>query len=102
MTAQQTRLSFEVNGLDGTGRTRPVEVRVKDRTGLPVDRLTAELRLLRPGSAAPERTLPLVVADAGVYSGSLTLPSAGRWLVELRLMQDGDLHYQSNLELVAQ
>lgn len=90
----------EVIGLDGSGLERVVEVRVKDRTGLPVDRLTAELRLQRPGSATTVLTLPLVVADAGLYRGALTLPSAGRWLAELRLMQHDQLSYRRNLELV--
>jgi len=91
----------EVSGLDSTGRTRLVQVRVKDRTGLPVDRVTAELRLQRPGTPAPVLTLPLNATDAGVYSGSLALPAAGRWLVEFRLMQDGELHFHSIQELVA-
>jgi nitrogen fixation protein FixH len=91
----------EVSGLDATGRTRALQVRVKDRTGLPVDRLTVELRLQRPGSADLILTLPLNEAGGGLYSGSLALPAAGRWLVELRLMQDGEMHYHSTTELVA-
>ncbi len=92
---------IEVSGLDSTGRTRAVLVRIKDRTGLPVDRVSAELRLQRPGTPAPVLTLPLDAAGAGVYSGALALPAAGRWLVDLRLMQDGELHYHSTRELVA-
>jgi nitrogen fixation protein FixH len=91
----------EVTGLDSAERTRTVQVRVKDRTGLPVDRVAAEVRLQRPGAAAPALILPLDAADAGVYSGTLALPAAGRWLVELRLTQGGEMHYHSILELVA-
>lgn len=91
----------EMSGLDGAGSTRPIQVRVKDHTGLPVDRVDAELRLLRPGAAAPALTLPLSAVEAGVYIGSLTLPAAGRWLVELRLRQDGEVHYHSTQEVVA-
>jgi nitrogen fixation protein FixH len=90
----------EVSGLDITGNTRPVQVRVKDRTGLPVDRVSVELRLQRPGAAVPALIMPLNPADAGVYAGSLTLPAAGRWLVELRLIQGGGVHYRSVQELV--
>jgi len=90
----------EVSGLDGTGNTRPVQVRVKDRTGLPVDRVSVELRLQRPGTAAPALTLALKATGAGVYTGPLNLPAPGRWLVELRLMQDGELHYHGIQELV--
>jgi nitrogen fixation protein FixH len=91
----------EVTGLDGAESNRTIRVRVKDRTGLPVDRVSVELRLQRPGAAAPSLTLPLNAVDAGVYSGSLTLPAPGRWLVELRLMQGGEVHYHSIQELVA-
>ncbi|MBI1285169.1 MAG: hypothetical protein GC183_12655 [Thiobacillus sp.] len=90
----------EVNGLDGMGGARAIQVRVKDRTGLPVDRVSAELRLQRPGAATPALTLPLEAVGAGVYSGLLTLPGTGRWLVELRLTQDGVLHYHGIQELV--
>jgi nitrogen fixation protein FixH len=90
----------EVTGLDSVESTRTIRVRIKDRTGLPVDRVAAELRLQRPGAAAPALILPLNAADAGVYSGSLTPPAPGRWLVELRLMQGGETHYHNVLELV--
>lgn len=91
----------ELSGLDSLETPRPIQVRVKDRTGLPVDRITAELRLQRPGSPMAALTLPLDAAGAGVYAGSLTLPAAGRWLIELRLAQDGELHYHSIQELIA-
>jgi nitrogen fixation protein FixH len=91
----------ELEGVDGPGLTRPVEVRVRDRTGLPVEHVLAELRLLRPGAPTPAFSLPLNAAGAGVYIGSFTLPAAGRWLVELRLRQDGEMRYQSTQEVVA-
>jgi len=31
----------------------------------------------------------------------LTLPATGRWLIEIRLMQDGKLRYHSIQELAA-
>jgi len=70
----------EVSGLDGTDAERVVRVRVKDRTGLPVDRIEAELRLLRPGAVTAEINLPLGALDPGVYGGVLNLPSSGRWV----------------------
>lgn len=91
-----------VSGLDGSGRTRPVEVRVKDRTGLAVGRLAAELRLLRPGATAPAASLPLASAEPGVYIGALVLPAGGRWLVEVRLTQDGETRYRSTQEVTTQ
>ena len=91
----------EVSGLDSTGNTRPIQIRVKDRTGLPVDRVDAELRLQRPGATAPTSMLSLNAIDAGVYVGSLTLPAAGRWLVDVQLKQDGEVHHHSIQELVA-
>ena len=99
----ESELGWQVDvvGLDGNAAERVVEVRVKDRTGLPVDRIDAELRLLRPGAAQPVLTLPLDVLAPGVYGGVLGLPASGRWLVELRLLQDGKLHYALTQETVA-
>lgn len=91
----------EMSGLDSNEAARAVEVRVKDRTGLPVDRIEAELRLLRPGAAQSVLTLPLSALDAGVYGGVLHLPASGRWLVELRLLRDREVRYQMTQELVA-
>lgn len=91
----------ELSGLDATGTVRPIQIRVRDRTGLPVDRVAAELRLLRPGAAAAALTVPLYPDGAGVYSGVLRLPAAGRWLAELRLTQDGVMQYHSIRELAA-
>lgn len=90
----------ELSGLDSPGNTRPLQVRVRDRTGLPVDRVEVELRLSRPGAAAPALTLPLSAVETGLYVGALNLPAAGRWLVELRLLRDGDVHYSGTQELV--
>jgi len=35
-----------------------------------------------------------------VYVGALKVPAAGRWLVELRLLRDGEVHYHGTQELV--
>ncbi len=91
----------EMSGLGGSEATRAIEVRVKDRTGLPVDRIDAEVRLLHPGAAQPSLTLALSALDAGVYGGVLRLPASGRWLVELRLLRDHEVRYQVTQELVA-
>jgi nitrogen fixation protein FixH len=90
----------EVSGLDSTGNVRPVEIRIKDRTGLPVDQVDAELRLQRPGAAAPALTLQLNASGAGAYAGTLALPGAGRWLVDIQLKLDGEVHHHSIQELV--
>lgn len=95
----QVGWQVEVSGLEGDGLTHPMQVRVRDRTGLPVERVQAELHVSRPGAAAPAVMLPLDAVEAGVYIGALTLPAAGRWLAELRLMQGGELRYQTTLEL---
>ena len=100
---RESRLGWQVklSGLDGEGLTRAVEVRVRDRTGLPIERVEAELQLARPGAAKPALTLPLQGVEAGVYIGAVTLPATGRWLVDLRLSQGGEARYHSTLELVA-
>jgi len=101
-THRESQLGWQVewSGLEGAGLTRLIQVRVKDRTGLPVERVFAELSLQRPGAAKPTLTLPLASSEAGVYMGSLTLPSAGRWLLELRIKQGSAVHFHSIQELV--
>jgi nitrogen fixation protein FixH len=91
----------EVVGLDGSDAERVIQVRVKDRTGLPVDRIEAELRLLRPGATTAEMALPLGTLDSGVYGGVLNLPASGRWVAELRLQRDRTLRYRRAWELVS-
>ncbi|HQT69685.1 MAG TPA: FixH family protein [Thiobacillus sp.] len=100
-THRESQLGWqvEVSGLDGLGKANLIQVRVKDRTGLPVERVAAEVRLLRAGVAEPELILALDSVESGVYAGVLTLPATGRWLVEMRLMQDGKLHYHQIQEL---
>lgn len=101
-TYRETQVGWQVEltGLDGTGTHRPVEIRVKDRTGLPVDDVRAELNLRRPGAAVPEHVMQLAAADTGVYVGSLAVPATGRWLVELLLVQDGKVRHHSIQELI--
>lgn len=96
----QTGWQVDVEGFEQAEISRVVEVRVKDRTGLPVDGIGAEVRVLRPGSSQPERVVMLPAAGAGVYSGVLDLPARGRWIVELRLTQGGKLQYHQNREIV--
>ena len=91
----------EISGLNGKGNARQVEVRVNDRTGLPVDQVDAELRLQRPGAPSPILTLRLDETDAGLYAGALSLPGAGRWLVDIDLKRDGVVHHHSTRELIA-
>jgi nitrogen fixation protein FixH len=90
----------EVSGLDGSAANRVIEVRVKDRTGLPVGRVDAELRLLRPGAAQPTARVVLAAQAAGVYTGGLQVPEGGRWIANLRLQHEGTLHYHLTQELV--
>jgi len=92
---------IDVSGLEGNEPARTIRVRIRNHTGLPVDRVEAELRLQRPGAVQAAFTLPLVELDAGVYGGELRLPDSGRWLVELRLSRDRVLRYQHTQELVA-
>jgi len=102
-TYRESRLGWQVefSGLEGMGLSRMIQVRVKDRTGLPVDRVEAVLFLQRPGATTPTLSLPLIATEAGVYTGSLSLPSAGRWLLELRLRQNGIVHFHNIQEIVA-
>jgi nitrogen fixation protein FixH len=102
-TYRESELGWQVDvsGFDGNAAERVFEVRVKDRTGLPVDRIDAEVRLMRPGAAKAALTLPLSPLAPGVYGGVLGLPASGRWLLELRLLRDSKVHYYWTQETVA-
>jgi len=102
-THRELQLGWQVklSGLESLGKVNPIQIQIRDRTGLPVERVDAEIRLLRPGATEPTLTLPLKAQEAGVYTGVLTLPATGRWLLEMRLMQDGKLYNHSILELTA-
>lgn len=99
---RESQLGWQVaiSGLGGAERTQPLQVRVKDRTGLPVERLMAEVRLLRPGAPAPAAALPLSGVEPGVYIGALAFPAAGRWLVDLRLSENGEVRYHATREVI--
>ncbi len=91
----------EMEGLQAVlGQVQTLQVRAKDRTGLPLSQLQAEILLLRPGAPAAHARLPLQAAGAGVYVGNLTLPEKGRWIVELRLAQGDQTRYRDSRELV--
>lgn len=101
-THRETQIGWQVEltGLDGSDAKRPIEIRVRDRTGLPVDRVRAELSLRRPGAAKPTHVLALQAIEAGVYGSVLDVPASGRWLVELQLIQDDKVRHHSIQELI--
>ena len=91
----------ELEGLQAVlGEVQTLQVRARDRTGLPLSQLQAEIRLLRPGAPLAHASLPLQAAGAGVYVGNLTLPEKGRWIVELQLAQGDRMRYRDSRELV--
>jgi nitrogen fixation protein FixH len=91
----------ELEGLTAVlGSTQTVQVRAKDRTGLPLGQLQAEIVLMRPGAPKPHSRIPLQAAGAGVYAGDLNLPEKGRWIVELQLHQADRMRYRDSRELV--
>jgi nitrogen fixation protein FixH len=98
---RESRLGWqvEISGFDTGKLEQIVEIRVRDRTGLPVNRVEAKLLLQRPGAAASVAAQPLIPLAAGVYGGTLNLPAAGRWLIKVQLLQEGVIHYQSTQEL---
>ena len=102
-TYRESKLGWQVefSGLESVELTRLISIRVKDRTGLPVDRVEAALTLQRPGATKPTLFLPLMANEAGVYSATLSLPSAGRWLLELQIKQNGIVHFHNIQEVVA-
>lgn len=92
----------DITGLDRVEKPeRSIRLRVKDRTGLPIDGLDVQLHLLRPGAAEATALFPLTPLGAGSYGGELRLPANGRWLVEFRLVRDRETLYQLIREVVA-
>lgn len=76
-----------------------VMVRVRDRTGLPIDNARGEFLLTRPGATAPAGRQALAASEAGVYQGALALPAAGRWLLDTRLYLGDELRHHRTLEI---
>lgn len=102
-THRESLIGWQVDvfGLEGDAMARLVQIRVRDRTGLPVERVEAQVRLLRLGAAQPTLTLALDARAAGVYEGVLQLPASGRWIAEVRLLRDGAQQFHTTQELVA-
>ncbi len=98
---RESRLGWqvEIDGFDASTRTLPLAIRVRDRTGLPVDDAQVRLGLTRPGAPAPAQRSVLARTDAGVYQGALILPGAGRWLIDIELMQHGVVRYRNTQEV---
>lgn len=97
----QTGWQVEVSGWADGGTTHALVVRVRDRTGLPIEGARAELQLSRPGAPRPTSTLVLAAGAPGEYSGVLVVPAAGRWIADLRLISGGKVGFHSAKELVA-
>lgn len=76
-----------------------ITVRVRDRTGLPVNDARGEAQLFRLGAASPALRLALAVNGAGVYQGQARLPASGRWLLDVRLYQGNALRHHGTQEL---
>lgn len=84
--------------LTGLDAAEPVQVRVTDRSGLPLAGLNAVVFVQRPGATAPAAQMTLTMTAPGAYQGVLPPLAAGRWLVELRLSRDGVLRYRDTWE----
>jgi nitrogen fixation protein FixH len=99
----ESRLGWqvEIEGLeDSDGPVRTVQVKARDRTGLPLTQLQAEVLVMRPGAPAPQLQVPLQGAGTGVYAGRLELPGKGRWIVEVQLAESERARYRDSRELV--
>lgn len=98
--ATQLGWRIQIEGLQEIAQaSQIISVKVRDRAGLPVSGLQAELHLLRPGAPHIASTVPLASKDAGEYSNVLDLPSNGRWLVEIALAQQGRVMYREAREV---
>jgi nitrogen fixation protein FixH len=100
-SAAQLGWRVEINGLLETAQAHQrINVKVLDRTGLPVSGLKAELRLARPGAADAQASFLLFQVAVGEYSTVLDLPASGRWLIELRLTRGEHLSYRESREVI--
>lgn len=82
-----------------TGGVLQVVVRVRDRTGLPVNGVRGDIQLTRLGAATPAARLALAASDAGVYQSALALPATGRWLLDTRLYLGDELRHHGTQEI---
>jgi nitrogen fixation protein FixH len=76
------RMDLEIRplgGARGSGREAEVVVAFSDRDGQPLDRLEVEATLIRPATAAFDRTVSLEGRGGGVYAAAVTLPLSGQW-----------------------
>lgn len=92
---------IDIDGLGGESSPKArVVVRIRDRTGLPLEGLDVDYRLARPGAASPAASGVLGAVAPGEYAGIVELPAAGRWLVDVRVARQGQALYRQTLEVM--
>lgn len=97
---QQVGWQVEIDLLgDAPARGLPVTIRVRDRTGLPIEYARAVLELTRFGASTSSVRQVLVASAPGVYQGVIELPADGRWLLDTRLFQGSDLRFHNTQEI---
>lgn len=90
----------DVDGLWGIQDTAvPLVVRVRERTGLPVDNLRAQVDLRRLGASDVSARFEFDRTAPGTYEGVVQLPAGGRWLVALHIAEANDVRYQNTYEV---
>lgn len=100
--AAQLGWRVRFDGLLESVQARPlISVKVRDRSGLPVTGLQAEMQLSRPGAQVESR-IQLPTKAAGEYGNVLVFPGSGRWLVDLQLSQHGQVVYRESREVTVQ
>lgn len=85
---------LEVNGLDILRHDVPgtVTVGVQDAAGKAVVPDQVELALWRMANSADDKRLKLTPGTDGKFSGQLTLPDPGRWVIEINVSKGADTY----------
>ncbi|OJX77470.1 FixH family protein [Magnetospirillum sp. 64-120] len=71
-----------------------IHITYRDRNGQPVDNLTVRAAMVRPTAAGYDHEVALPSLGGGVYGGTIALPLAGVWDMDVAAVGDGGVAYQ--------
>jgi len=91
---KQRRLGWKVavEGLDATGVSRSVEVRVATRDGVPLQNAKVIINIQPWANAESRQEFQLKEENPGAYRGLLNFAQPGRWVVELHIQSGNDAY----------
>lgn len=75
-------------------------VRPRDKNGAPLTGLRIEAYMARPTQADLDRSISVTETEAGLYRGTVDLPSKGQWDLELRASRGPGTDFVSQNRIV--